>query len=91
LLDISEESDYCDHLIIMTADNPRQIDTLSKKLKDMMWDRGLPVHHVEGEASSGWVLLDSGNFVTHIFSEENRSWYDLDGLWEKATTMVRIQ
>ncbi len=49
LIDVSNVSDYCDHLIIMTADNNRQIDNLAKKIKEMMWVKGVPIRHIEGE------------------------------------------
>ena len=91
LIDVSNVSDYCDHLIIMTADNNRQIDNLAKKIKEMMWRMGAPIRHIEGEPESGWVLLDQGNLVTHIFSEEKRSMYDLDELWNTGVALVRVQ
>ena len=75
----------------MTADNNRQIDNLAKKIKEMMWRMGAPIRHIEGEPESGWVLLDQGNLVTHIFSEEKRSMYDLDELWNTGVALVRIQ
>ena len=67
LIDVSNVSDYCDHLIIMTADNNRQIDNLAKKIKEMMWRMGAPIRHIEGEPESGWVLRAQGNMVTDIF------------------------
>ena len=45
----------------------------------------------EGEADSGWVLLDYGDVIVHLFAPEEREYYDLEGLWSTATPVVRIQ
>jgi ribosome-associated protein len=44
--------------------------------------------HVEGEKNSDWVLLDYGDFVVHVFTEERRSYYGLDGLWGDAPRLA---
>jgi len=47
--------------------------------------------HQEGTAESGWVLLDFGDLIVHLFSPEERSYYDLEGLWSHGVAVVRIQ
>jgi ribosome-associated protein len=46
---------------------------------------------VEGSTTNGWVLMDYGDVVVHVFLPERRSYYDLEGLWKEAPVMVRIQ
>ena len=55
-------------------------DEVQRQLKD----NGRKPLHVEGERRSDWVLLDYGEFVVHVFTEERRSFYGLDGLWGDA-------
>jgi ribosome-associated protein len=50
----------------------------------------LPVS-VEGESHSGWVLMDYGDVIVHIFGEEQREFYDLEGFWKQANVVVSIQ
>ena len=45
----------------------------------------------EGDPDSGWVLLDYGDVILHLFAPEERAYYDLEGLWAAATPVVRIQ
>ncbi len=48
-------------------------------------------HAVEGESNSGWVLMDYGDIIVHIMTEEKRRYYDLEGLYRQATVLLSIQ
>ena len=91
LLDVSRVSSFADYLVIMTADSTRQVDALAEELDYALKRDGFPLHHREGNAGSGWVLLDFGDIVAHIFSEELRSYYQLEQLWSTGRQIVRIQ
>ncbi len=47
--------------------------------------------HVEGQADSGWVLLDYGSVIVHVFAPAQRQYYRLEELWSQAVPMVTIQ
>lgn len=46
---------------------------------------------VEGESHSGWVLMDYSDVIVHIFGEEQREFYDLEGFWKEANVLLSIQ
>jgi hypothetical protein len=86
----------------LTARYPRHIDPgrlfcdrQAKAILDDIRDRvkqntDARLLHIEGEASTGWVLMDYGDVVVHLFSEEMRNYYDLEGLWQKGRVVVRM-
>lgn len=91
LLDIREVASFADFFVIATAVNARQmralIDTCDKALRN----EGIKPLHKEGESDSGWVLVDYGDIILHIFTPELRDYYALEELWQDATEVVRIQ
>ena len=61
---------------------------MREAIKDQ--DGRLPVS-VEGESHSGWVLMDYGDIIVHIFGEEQREFYNLEGFWKEANVLLSIQ
>ena len=59
----------------------------SRKLRTI----GLRPHHQEGIPESGWVLIDFGDVILHIFSPDQRAHYDLDSAWSAAPQVVHVQ
>ena len=51
----------------------------------------MPVIGVEGEASSGWVLVDFGDLVVHLFSPQMRDYYRLEDIWDEARVVMHVQ
>ena len=91
LLDVREVASFADYMIIMSAVTPRQSDALAGDITVAGKASGLALHHREGSASSGWLLLDFGDVIVHIFDEEQREHYRLEQLWKEAKTVVRMQ
>jgi len=85
ILDIKEISIIADYFIISTAQSTTHLRTLSnaiiKKLKAGNINRNLIY---EGNANTGWILLDCGDVVIHLFSEEKRNYYHLEYIWQEA-------
>lgn len=90
MLDASGVCSFADYFIICSGESTRQlkaiIDAVSENLKK---ERIMPLHE-EGTPDSGWVLLDYGTVIVHIFSPVEREYYKLEELWEKASIKVRV-
>ena len=92
VLDVSEQTVFTDYFLICDTDNERQLKTLADAMIEDAKKKGeTRKMGVEGDAAAGWVLVDFGDLVAHIFSEEQRNYYKLEELWSKGHTVVRIQ
>ncbi|MDA1035829.1 MAG: ribosome silencing factor, partial [Chloroflexi bacterium] len=91
LLDVHEISGFTDFMVVMSVGSARQLSAVASELEDAIVKAGLRMHHREGTGESGWVLLDFGDMVLHVFSEEQREFYKLEQVWAAAKQVVRIQ
>jgi ribosome-associated protein len=74
-----------DAFVITSGRNVRQVRTLVEEVERRIKESGgPPPSSVEGVREGAWVLMDYGEFVVHVFSEEARSYYDLEHLWSRA-------
>ncbi|MCE5260127.1 MAG: ribosome silencing factor [Chloroflexi bacterium] len=91
LLDLTGITIIADYFIIATGDSERQLKGIADELQEQLkTEFGIQALSVEGTPSSGWVLLDYGNIVVHLFSEAMRSRYQLEELWQDAKPLVRL-
>ena len=82
-LDISEISTLADYFILASAENVRQLDALEDAVEE-----GIRLEvNKEGESSSGWILMDYRDIVVHLFTKEQRAFYDLEKIWSDAKRM----
>ena len=91
LLDIQGIASFADYFVVLSADSMRQINALVDDITLQLKTEGTQIGHKEGTSESGWVLLDYGDLVIHIFSPEEREYYRLEELWKDATPLVQVQ
>ena len=91
LLDIRRLITFTDYFVIMSANGPLQMRALSENIQERLKEDGIRADHVEGTADDGWLLVDYGSVIVHIFRPEQREYYGLEQLWSDATTVIRIQ
>jgi ribosome-associated protein len=90
-MDISPVSTFTDFFVIATATSPRQLNALIDSLDVDLRDEGIRPGRTEGAPDSGWVLMDFGDAIVHLFSREMRAYYNLEGLWSKGVSVVHLQ
>jgi ribosome-associated protein len=91
LLDVRGLCSFADYFVICTGDSQRQVRSILEDIELSLKKGGVLPHHREGEMDSGWLLLDYGDVVVHIFSAGERDYYNLDELWHEAKTILSIQ
>ncbi len=91
MLDIRGVSVIADYFIIATGNSERQIRALYREVDEQMGNRGVRLRHNEGKQDSGWVLLDYGDVIVHIFGPQERAYYRLERLWSNAPVVLSIQ
>jgi len=91
LLDARKVCSFADYFVICSGESERQISAIYDEVGHRLKHEGiLPSHH-EGTVDSGWLLLDFGNIIVHIFAQFEREYYRLDELWSQAVPVLRIQ
>ena len=73
-----------DYFLICTATSTTHVKSLADELEKALKEKGEPPHRIEGYRGGGWVLVDFGCVVCHIFLDETRKFYNLEHLWADA-------
>jgi ribosome-associated protein len=81
VIEISEISPLADYFIIATGSNTNQIQAMVDAVDEALTKAGHPVKQIEGNRNSSWVLMDYGDIIVHIFSQEDRLFYNLEKIW----------
>lgn len=92
LLDLRPDAIIADFFVVCNGNSERQLKAIAESVREAVKEQfnKLPAS-VEGLSDSGWVLMDYGDVILHVFLEEKRNYYDLEGLWRDAQVLVSIQ
>src|SRR5579884_3303078 len=91
LLDIRSMASFADYFVICNGTSERQIKAIVDTVLETLEREGFNALHVEGTPTSGWVLIDFGSVILHVFAPAEREYYRLERLWADAQTIVRVQ
>jgi ribosome-associated protein len=84
LLHVEGLCSYADHILIVSAESDRQVAAVAERITTAMRAHGWRPLGTEGIGDGGWALLDYNEVVVHVFREDLREFYDLEGLWVDA-------
>ena len=81
ILDVAGKVDYADFLVLMTGRSDRQVAALAQGIEEALRKKNRRAISVEGVQEATWILMDYGDVVVHVFQDDARSLYDIEGLW----------
>ena len=81
VIDISGVTVIADYFIIASGSNPNQVQALVDNVEEQMYKAGYDDPRVEGYNTASWVLLDYNDVIVHVFSQDDRLFYDLERIW----------
>jgi ribosome-associated protein len=80
-IDVRRITSMFDWIVVASADSARQTKALARHVRDKLKEAGCTIIGTEGEEGAEWVLVDSGDIVTHIMQPAVRVYYNLEELW----------
>lgn len=91
VIDISSVSVIADYFVIATGSNMNQVQALVDSVEDEMAKNGVSECSKEGNSSSTWILMDFKEIIVHIFSEEDRIFYNLERIWRDGVQIDKSE
>ena len=87
-LDVEGLTSVADAFILCSGRSNRQVTAIADSIQQELKARGIRPLSVEGEKEGHWVVLDYGHVIIHVFYDDTRRFYDLEGLWGDAKRIV---
>lgn len=91
LIELGALTTLADYFVIATGTSDRQLGAIAAAVKERMDELGVRRLQHEGMPSDGWVLLDYGQVIVHLFAPQQRAYYDLEQRWHEAPILLKIQ
>ena len=88
MIDIAEKSSFADYFVNATAVSERQLGTLSEEVQDKFAEIGIETKSKDGRPETGWVLIDGGDVIVNIFTEETRTKYTIERIWNDCQMIL---
>jgi ribosome-associated protein len=90
-LDIKDVASFTDYFIICNGTSDRMLDALAKGVLEATKKDYKKRGRINGAPNEGWLVLDYGDVVVHLFSPDQREHYDLEELWSDGKVLLRVQ
>ncbi len=92
LLDLVDVCSFTDYFVICSGRSDRTLKALGDEVrKHVKQQHVIREVSVEGTSADGWVLIDYGDVILHLFSFELRQYYQLEDLWREGKVLLRVQ
>ncbi len=90
-MDIKDVVSFTDYFVICTGTSDRMLDALANAVVDDMKAKHRKRGKKQGLSRDGWLVVDFGDVVVHLFSPDQRDYYQLEELWEDGKVLLRLQ
>ena len=87
VLDVQGVSSVTDYFLVCSGRSAPHVKTIADAIREELKGDGVRPLHIEGQPDSGWVLLDYGDVLMHVFLEDTRAYYALERLWGDAPSI----
>jgi ribosome-associated protein len=91
LLDIKDVATFTDYFIICNGTSDRMLDALAKGVLESTKKDYKKKGRIDGKSQEGWLVMDYGDVVVHLFSPDMREHYDLEELWSDGKVLLKVQ
>lgn len=91
IIDIHKVSVIADYFIIASGANANQVQALADNVQEALYKAGFEQSQVEGYQTANWILMDYNDVIVHVFSKEDRLFYDLERIWRDGQPVDSIE
>lgn len=92
LLDMRGRTIITDYFVICSGNSERQLKAIVEGvMEEIKKEHRVGPRRVDGEARTGWVLIDYGDIMVHAFAPDTRAYYALEELWREAPVLLKMQ
>lgn len=91
IIDISDISSIADYFVIASGNNSNQVQAISDNVLDELIKINLKPSRVEGYNTANWILMDYNDIIIHIFSKDDRFFYNLERIWSDGKYIENIE
>ena len=81
VIDIAGVSVIADYFVIASGSNTNQVQAMADSVREALGIAGYEPRQIEGYGVANWILMDYNDIIVHIFSDESRTFYDLERIW----------
>jgi ribosome-associated protein len=82
---------FADYFVICSGTSDRMLRALADSVTEYLHKKYQWAVSIEGEPQEGWVLIDAGDIIIHLFSPEQRDYYKLEDLWSQGKILLHLQ
>ncbi|EGA92141.1 ribosome silencing factor [[Clostridium] symbiosum] len=90
IIDIRDVSILADYFIIANGNNASQVQAMVDSVEEELLKEGHEYRHIEGYNTANWILMDYNDIIVHVFSREDRLFYDLERIWRDGKQIASI-